>query len=123
MKTLHKGLIVGALQCALVLSITAKLEYDRAVYPRVWVKAVRRDPELPIRGRYLALRLEPAPNSPYYSRLNEQQVVFFVPEQLTRIEQLNADVQAEVTIPRAGPPRPIRLGVLQAGQIVPAEIP
>jgi hypothetical protein len=112
MNTLIKGLAVGALQCALALSIAGKFGYDRATCPRAWVRAVRRDPELPIRGRYLALRLSPEPGSPYYERLDRQQVVFFVPQQMTEIEKTpKADVWAEVTIPRSGPPRPIRLEV------------
>jgi hypothetical protein len=110
----QKGCIVCALQCALALSVAAKFEYDRATCPRVWVKVVRRDPELPIRGRYLALTLAPESGQPYFSRLDGQQVVFFVPPEQTAIERkalgrTGGDVWAEVTIPRSGPPRPIRL--------------
>jgi len=112
MNAMQKGWIVCALQCALALSVTAKFEYDRATCPRVWVRVVRRDPELPIRGRYLALTLVPKSGQPYFERLAGQQVVFFVPPEQTAIERTrNADVWAEVTIPRSGPPRPIRLGL------------
>jgi hypothetical protein len=112
MNATQKGWIVCALQCALALSVAAKFEFDRATCPRVWVKALRRDPELPIRGRYLALTLAPASGQPYYERLAGQQVAFFVPPEQTAIEQTrNVDVWAEVTIPRSGPPRPIRLGL------------
>jgi hypothetical protein len=111
MNAMQKGLIVCALECALALSVTAKFEYDRATCPRVWVKVLRRDPEMPIRGRYLALTLAPESGQPYYARLAGQQVVFFVPPEQTAIERTRDEVWAEVTIPRSGPPRPIRLGL------------
>lgn len=120
MSKLQKGLVIAGLQCILVFGLAGKLLYDRAVYPRVWVKVVQRDPELPIRGRYLALRLVPDPRAPYFARLREQQVLLFVPEKPTEIEaphRLALDIWAEVTIPRTGPPRPIRLGTMQNGQV------
>lgn len=55
---LRNGLLVAAVQVAIVLSLGGKLLYDRATRPRVWVRAVAFDPDLPIRGRYLAERLE-----------------------------------------------------------------
>lgn len=125
MTTFQKGFALAAVQCALVLSLAGKLVYDRAVYPRIWVKATRRDPELPIRGRYLALQLTPAPGDPNFNRLNHQPVVFFMPETATEMERAGrrtVDVWAEVTIPRSGPPRPIRLGILQSGQIRPLDL-
>ena len=60
MTTLHRGLIVGVVQIALVASVGAKLQMDRAYYPRVWARAAPVDPMLPIRGRYVSLRLEAA---------------------------------------------------------------
>ena len=53
----RKGLLLAALQLAIVLSLGAKLLYDRATRPRVWARAQNFDPDLPIRGRYLALRV------------------------------------------------------------------
>jgi len=122
--SLRKGIVVGALQCALVLSLTGKLLYDRATCPRVWVKTLPYDPNLPIRGRYLSLTLAPDPGSPYFDQTTNQRVVFFVTEQQTAADALrfrrNApDLWAEVTIPRKGPPRPIRLGIKNNGQIQP----
>jgi hypothetical protein len=109
---LQKGIVVGALQCAVVLSLAGKLFYDRETCPRVWVPVERRDPEMPIRGRYLALRLEPEADSPWRGTLAGKNVVFFVPEQLTEVEKSGARrLWAEVTIPRSGPPRPIQLAV------------
>jgi hypothetical protein len=52
-----KGLLLAAIQVALVLSLGAKLLYDRTTRPRVWVLCEVYDPELPIRGRYLGERL------------------------------------------------------------------
>jgi len=125
MSGLHKGLIVAALHCAIGLSLTGKLMYDRATRPRIWVQALPWDPSLPIRGRYLALRLKPDAGSEYFRETNEQRVLFFVPEHPTELERggtLTPDMWAEVTIPRTGPPRPIRLGIKRDGQIRPVEI-
>ena len=55
---LKKSLIITLLHVALVLSLGGKLLYDRNTRPRVWVKTVSVDPDLPIRGRYLTLNLE-----------------------------------------------------------------
>ena len=45
------------IQLAIVSSITAKYLYQRWTCPRVWVRTVAVDPELPMRGRYLSLQL------------------------------------------------------------------
>ena len=58
MNSVRKGVLLGALQVLLVLSLGAKLLYDRLTRPRVWVLAAVYDPELPIRGRYIAERLQ-----------------------------------------------------------------
>ena len=57
MSGMRKGLLLGAIQIALVLSLGGKLLYDRMTRPRVWVLSEVYDPELPIRGRYLSERL------------------------------------------------------------------
>ena len=44
-------------QAALVLSIAGKYLYERKTCPRVWVRAAQYDPNMPLRGRYLALQL------------------------------------------------------------------
>ena len=127
MNSLRKGIVLGALQCALVLSLTGKLLYDRATHPRIWVKTMPWDPNLPIRGRYLSLMLAPDAGAPYFDRTTNQRVVFFVPERPTEVDALrfrpNApEVWAEVTIPRKGPPRPIRIGIKRDGQIQPVQV-
>ena len=88
MTVARKGLILAAFQCLLVLSLTGKLLYDRATCPRVWVKTARWDPNLPIRGRYLALRLVPEPGARGYAETNGQMVLFFVPEHALPFEAM-----------------------------------
>ncbi|MDT8069675.1 MAG: hypothetical protein ROO76_16030 [Terriglobia bacterium] len=56
MKTMKKGLLVGLIHVLLVSSLGAKLLIDRATRPRIWLQSVSYDPNLPIRGRYVALR-------------------------------------------------------------------
>ncbi len=45
------------IQLAMVSAIAGKYLYQRWRCPRVWTRAQAVDPELPMRGRYLALRL------------------------------------------------------------------
>jgi hypothetical protein len=127
MKLVQKALLLAAVQCLMVLSLTGKLLYDRATCPRVWVKTAPYDPNLPIRGRYLALQLAPEAGAPYFDRLDHERVLYFVPEHEQMFEKnrlaANApELWAEVTIPHAGPPRPIRLGVKKDGKIEPIEV-
>jgi hypothetical protein len=58
MTALQKGLLLGALQVAIVASLGAKLAWDRHRLPRGWARVGVYDPNLPIRGRYLVLQLE-----------------------------------------------------------------
>jgi hypothetical protein len=68
MNAMRKGLLLAAIQIAIVLSLGGKLLYDRATRPRVWVLCQAYDPELPIRGRYLAENLRmPAEGFRYLS--------------------------------------------------------
>jgi hypothetical protein len=53
----RKGIILTILQLALVASLGAKYSVDRARFPRVWAQTAAYDPDLPIRGRYLSVRL------------------------------------------------------------------
>ena len=127
MTLFRKALILAGIQCLMVLSLAGKLLYDRATCPRVWVRTAPWDPSLPIRGRYLALQLVPDPGAPYHERTYHERVLFFVPERTLPFEKerftANApEVWAEVTIPHAGPPRPIRLGLKKNGQIEPIEV-
>lgn len=54
----RRGLLLLALQTALLLSLTGRLLLDRALLPRGWARTAPVDPELPIRGRYVSLQLE-----------------------------------------------------------------
>ncbi|HKD63533.1 MAG TPA: hypothetical protein VKB40_05820 [Candidatus Acidoferrales bacterium] len=58
MSSRAKGLLLGALHVTLVLCLGAKLLIDRQRYPRVWAETIAYDPDSPIRGRYLAVRLQ-----------------------------------------------------------------
>ena len=118
----RKGLILAAFQCLLALSLSGKLLYDRATCPRVWVETAQWDPNLPIRGRYLALRLVPESGAQWYEQTSGRMVLFFVPEHTLPFENVRAarnapELWAEVTIPRKGPPRPIRLALKKAGKL------
>ena len=65
MKAWQKATLVALIHVALISSLGAKLLYDRATRPRVWVKTQNYDPNLPIRGRYVSLRpLFEDPNRP-----------------------------------------------------------
>jgi len=52
-----RAAVLLAIQALLVLSIAGKYLYERKVCPRIWVRTAQFDPNLPLRGRYLALRL------------------------------------------------------------------
>jgi len=65
----RKGLLLAAIQIALVLSLAGKLLYDRVTRPRAWALGAVYDPELPIRGRYLSQRLRfPTEGFDYWQR-------------------------------------------------------
>jgi hypothetical protein len=123
----YKGLLLAAIQCLMVLSLSGKLLLDRVSCPRVWVRTAPWDPALPIRGRYLSLQLSPDPAAPYFTQTSGQRVLFFVPEHALPFEELRSrrgapELWAEVTIPKKGPPRPIRLALKRDGSFVPIEV-
>ena len=177
MNALQKGLLLGAVQVAIVASLGAKLAWDRHRLPRAWAKAATYDPNLPIRGRYMALQLEVlcesvaeprgepsavrpsgAPISGYtmgtlrakngrlvsdcgsttggFSMFRRQRsgqpattnlsepVLFFLPEHATDPwkQAKGGELWAEVTLPKSGPPRPIRLAVKQGDAFMPLEV-
>ena len=70
MTNLQKGLVLAGAQVALVASLAAKYAIDRARLPRVWVQTVAYDPNLPIRGRYLSVRLRVSAENVYGSPWN-----------------------------------------------------
>jgi len=151
MKPAYRGIAVAVLQCLIALSIYGKYTVDRDRLPRVWAKAAPVDPNLPIRGRYLSVRLEvevtPGPSQPYGNaghlsirdghlvvdrddapfgssthvniiRIRDrwtlmEPVAFFLPEHAADPSILppGKELWVEVSVPRKGPPRPIRLEV------------
>jgi uncharacterized membrane-anchored protein len=176
MTALIKGLVIGAIQVAIVSSLGVKLLVDRNTRPRVWVRTAPVDPDLPIRGRYVRLRIEAQASSDFRSasgvatpgglpwnrvsvllsernghlvatpdrtnwsnvraqptaRVDEkgeplvllyEPVAYFIPEHATdpSVRSPGEELWVEVTVPRAGLPRPIRLGVKKDGMITPIE--
>jgi hypothetical protein len=107
-----KGILVAILHCAIVLSLAGKYELDRQRLPRVWVKCARYDPNLPIRGRYISIRLLVDANDtrfPDHAALS-QPLAYFIPEHAADPTMTGAgEYWVEVTVPPEGPPRPIRL--------------
>src|SRR5262249_44515374 len=57
MTPLVKGIGLGVVQVAMVVSLGGELLIDRANYPRVWARTAQYDPSLPFRGRYVSLRV------------------------------------------------------------------
>lgn len=57
MTPVMRGVIVAIAQVALMSAVGARLLYDRVTLPRAWVETAGVDPDLPIRGRYVALNL------------------------------------------------------------------
>ncbi|MEB3323029.1 MAG: hypothetical protein VKI81_09430 [Synechococcaceae cyanobacterium] len=51
------ALVVAGLQSALLLGVAGQLLLERALSPRGWARTEPVDPSLPIRGRYVTLRL------------------------------------------------------------------
>ena len=171
MTGLPKGLLLAALHVLLVCTLGAKLLYDRATRPRVWIRVATYDPELPIRGRYLAFNLQvpmegfsvrenassyTSPFSPdrcdlklrngvltavanpdgefwVNTRVIDRQQVALVNSQSLYFISEHAEFSwpqarsgeelwIEATIPRSGPPRPIRLATKKNGVLTPLPV-
>jgi hypothetical protein len=87
MNSRYKGLLLAAIQLALVLSLGGKLLYDRVTRPRVWVLTAVYDPELPIRGRYLSERLQfPAEGFTYTKATDRNTNEWFLNRQWAYLE-------------------------------------
>ena len=159
---LRKGLIVAAIHLAMVGSLGAKLLIDRAARPRVWARTAPIDPDDPLRGRYVRLRVEAtgtefASDSSRQSVLLaardgmlalvptsddtgliassstrngertailEQPLAFFIPEHVPdpSIRAPGEELWVEVTLPKQGAPRPIRLAVKKDGVMTPLDL-
>lgn len=162
---MRKGLTIAAIHLAMVASLGGKLLIDRATRPRVWARTAPIDPDLPIRGRYVRLRIEGAPAAglseqqyavpvvlsvqnetltvapdpqPNGARVRgrivlregrqtaqlEPPLAFFIPEHVSdpSIRSTGEELWVEVTLPKQGPPRPIRLGVKKDGVLTPLAV-
>ena len=113
MKPLTRGLIVAGIHVALTASLGGKLLLDRATRPRVWVHVLPVDPDSPLRGRYVRLRIADT----------EDRLAFFIPEHVPdpSFRAPGEELWAEVTLPRKGAPRPIRLAVKKDGVLTPLQ--
>ena len=113
MSRLLKGVFVAAAHAAIVASLGGKLLLDRATRPRTWVHVLPVDPDDPLRGRYVRLRIEG----------RTEQLVFFIPEHVPDPSRRGPgeELWAEVTLPRKGAPRPIRLAVKKDGVLTPLQ--
>jgi len=115
---MKKSLILALVHVALALSVTAKFAYDRSSLPRVWVKTEPYDPTMPLRGRYVRLQLR--------GETEELRgvVAFFIPPNIpdpSRRAQ-GEELWTEVSVPKQGSPRPIRLGVKKDGVLTPLDL-
>ena len=120
MKALYRSLLVMVAQLALVLALVAQYAWDRAHDPRGWFQAQPYDPELPIRGRYVSLRVLRLPKDHDFVT----PVAFFIPEHVPDPSRRppGEELWVEVSLPAAGPPRPVRLGVKKDGVIKPLDL-
>ena len=178
MRASYKGMLLGVVQVALVASLGGKLLFDRATRPRFWLIAVPVDPDMPLRGRYVSLRVQIPAAGPSISRFASpgsgafpeplrkvriesgpegaiaiveadsspgwdglrgwrstspaglpvvtlvDELSYFIPEHVDDPARRPAgeELWVEVTQPRKGPLRPIRLGVKKAGVLTPLSL-
>jgi hypothetical protein len=117
MTSLTRALLVVAVHLALVLALVGRYAWDRATYPRAWFRALPYDPNLPIRGRYVSLRLIGVPAANETGR----PVAFFIPEHIAdpSVRAPGEELWVEATLPPTGAPRPIRLAVKKNGVMSP----
>ena len=161
-----RGLLLALVQINMLMLIGFSFWMDRMTQPRVWVQTEPVDPNLPIRGRYISLRLVVpveemsrtlpplAHGSSTTVRLKalgnrlvafegegagvrnagllrseagvkvvalQESLAFFLPPDVEDPSNRGADdpLWVEVTLPRSGAPRPIRLGEEREGRIEP----
>ena len=159
---MRKGLIVAAIHLALVGSLGAKLLIDRATRPRVWARTGPVDPDHPLRGRYVQMRVEGEPigfgknqtgtdvmlvargealglqpsssDTGLTAHLTHRDgreiavlddtLAYFIPEHVPdpSIRAAGEELWVEVTLPKKGPPRPIRLGIKKDGVLTPLDL-
>ncbi|MFN5697129.1 MAG: hypothetical protein ACK55H_13010 [Cyanobacteriota bacterium] len=84
----RRGLAVGALQGVLLLAIAGQLLLDQASRPRGWARTEPVDPSLPIRGRYIDLRLV-VPMEPSAAAAGAQRSPLLSGFQMVRLSERN----------------------------------
>jgi uncharacterized membrane-anchored protein len=159
---MRKRLVVAAVHLALVGSLGTKLLIDRATRPRVWARTAPVDPDHPLRGRYVQMRVEGEPvgfgkdrsggdvvlvarggalglqptsedtglTAHLTSRdgreiaVLDDSLAYFIPEHVPdpSVRAAGEELWVEVTLPKKGPPRPIRLGVKKDGVLTPLDL-
>jgi uncharacterized membrane-anchored protein len=159
---MRKSLVVAAVHLALVGSLGTKLLIDRATRPRVWARTAPVDPDHPLRGRYVQMRVEGEPvgfgkdrsggdvvlvarggalglqptsedtglTAHLTSRdgreiaVLDDSLAYFIPEHVPdpSVRAAGEELWVEVTLPKKGPPRPIRLGVKKDGVLTPLDL-
>jgi uncharacterized membrane-anchored protein len=159
---MRKGLVVAAVHLALVGSLGTKLLIDRATRTRVWARTAPVDPDHPLRGRYVQMRVEGEPvgfgkdrsggdvvlvarggalglqptsedtglTAHLTSRdgreiaVLDDSLAYFIPEHVPdpSVRAAGEELWVEVTLPKKGPPRPIRLGVKKDGVLTPLDL-
>jgi hypothetical protein len=82
----RKSLLLAVIQTLIVVSLGGKLLYDRARYPRVWVLCQVYDPELPVRGRYLAETLRIPAEGFTYAQPNRSENQWYANQQWACLE-------------------------------------
>lgn len=58
MSPFTKGIAVAVFDCLLMFGVAAKYYIDRDRLPRAWAQTAPVDPNLPVRGRYVRLRVQ-----------------------------------------------------------------
>lgn len=118
MKPAAKGILLAGLHLAMVAALGGKMLLDRVRCPRIWLKALPVDPDLPIRGRYVRLGVDLPKNTAGGGR---QTLAYFIPGRVPdpSVRAAGEELWVEVTVPRRGPVRPIRLAVKRDGKLTP----
>ena len=123
----QKALLVAGFQLALLFSMGGKMLFDRATCPRVWAQTRAVDPYSLLQGRYISLGLTGVAmeqDMSTHTTVPTSTVEYFIPEHVLdpSLRNRGEELWVEVTIPRKGAPRPIRLGVRKDGVITPLGI-
>lgn len=142
---MRRGLVLLAIQSALLLMVTARFLYDRATLPRAWARTEPFDPNHWLRGRYVQFRVAPEcaeSSSCGAGRVQlsirdgrlvavpdeageslSEPLAFYIAEHVPdpSARPPGEELWVELSIPPKGLPRPVRLGVKRGERIDPTE--